>query len=148
MTEAKTRSAGIKEKLAKSRETLPATRQPKAAPPAPARGNALLMLAGGLAAGLVIGALMPRRFGRKALRYGLTGATIASELGRNYGRSAADAAAQAGRTGREKLGEWSETAGEAGRKAVSTAERRAREGRDLGEKMIREGIRIVSNLRH
>lgn len=148
MTEKQDRRKSLKAKIEKSRSTLPVPRRGAGEIARTAAGNPFVILAGGLVVGLIAGALLPRRFGRKLVRYGVTGATIAGELGRTYGRTAIDSAGEAGRGAREKLGDLGESAGSYGRKALTLAERRTREGRDIGEKLLREGIRIASNLRH
>jgi len=147
MTTDQTRRTALKSKVAKSRSELSAKGTAARTLEAAAK-RPLTLLAGGIVAGLIVGAFLPRRLGRKLVRYGITGATVASELGRNYGRSALGAAGEASREGRQKLEVLGETAGAYGRKAITATEARAREGRKLGVNLVRQGLKIASNLRH
>jgi hypothetical protein len=75
-----------------------------------AREHPILLIAGGLAIGIAVSALVPRsptrRFSKKTAAFL---ATVA-ELGIAYGREALEAAEEAGRQGKDKLAELSSTA--------------------------------------
>lgn len=66
-----------------------------------------LLIAGGLAVGLVISALIPKSPTRRMSKYAFSGIAMLAELGLAYGKqaydSAEDAAQEAGRAGRKKL---------------------------------------------
>ena len=92
-----------------------------------ARQHPIAIVAGGLAAGVLISGLFRgsptrkagRKFGRKAA--GL--AAIAGELALAYAQSAMEATREAGQTGAEKLDDWSEDAAD----YVASARNSARE---------------------
>ena len=110
------------------------------------------LMAGGLALGAVIGALLPRGIAGKLARNALSAAVIAGEISLNYGQQAAQQAGEASREGREKLSVLGKNAEVKGRKALSAAGAAAgtssRMGRDLGIRVARQAIRFVSDLRH
>lgn len=105
-----------------------------------ARDYPLALIAGGLAVGVLAGALLPRGIGRKVGKSLLTGALMAGELGRNYSRQAGEKLGAVASDGRDKVVELSSRAQHGGRKAASTS-------RELGIKAAREAFKLVSNLR-
>lgn len=105
------------------------------------------LLVGGLAVGLIAGALMPRSVGRRIARGAVAMAAIAGELGSDYGRKVIDGAAEIAKDGRGKLGELSESAGGYGKATTGAASASARRGRDLAITIVQEAIKIVTNLR-
>jgi hypothetical protein len=70
-----------------------------------------LMVAGGVVAGALLGALLPRGAGRKLVQRSTALAAVGAELAAVYGRHALEAAETASREGRERLGEFGETLG-------------------------------------
>ena len=106
MTDAKTRSDRIRDKIDASGETLRAPGQPNlpdAYPPESYRSLAgeypWLALAAGAGAGLLLGAMLPRSFGGKLGRRALAVATVEGELGLALSRQARDAASEAASEG-------------------------------------------------
>lgn len=162
MTE--TRRTRIKDKIAASQERLKpgGPSSPRKLEPLPDRyppdrfsqlagEYPLLAVAGGLAAGVVIAALLPRAFGRKFSRRALAAATVAGELGLTFGKQAFDAASEASREAREKLGERLEDLGETidgstadvRQRATRAAGTAASNARSTGLKIARGAIRIA-----
>lgn len=105
-----------------------------------ARDYPIALIAGGLAAGLLAGALLPRGIGRKVGKGILTGALMAGELGRSYSAQASRKLVDVSSDGREKVVELGTRAQAGTRKAASTS-------RDLGIKAAREAIKMVAKLR-
>ena len=109
MTDAKTRSDRIRDKIDSSDAQLKAdghassAQLPDAYPPESYRSLAgeypWLAVAAGAGAGLLIGALLPRRFGGKLGRRALAAATVAAELGLAYSRQARASASDAASDG-------------------------------------------------
>ena len=107
----------------------------------------IALLVGGLAVGLIAGALIPRSLGRRITRSGLALATVAGELGNTYGRKVIDGASEVTRDGREKLSELGESAGDYSRAATTAASASARRGRDLAITIVQEAIKMATKLR-
>ena len=158
MTE--TRRTRIKDKIAASQERLKpgGAPSPRKLEPLPDRyppdrfsqlagEYPLLAVAGGLAAGVVVAALLPRAFGRKFSRRALAAATVASELGLTFGKQAFDAASEASREAREKLGDLGETidgsTAEVRQRASRAAGTAASSARSTGLKIARGAIRMA-----
>ncbi len=125
-------------------------RIPNAEPPedyvALAKDYPIALIAGGLAVGLLAGALLPRGFGRKFARTAVTTALTAGELGRNYGRQVIDVATDTSRGSRKKLATLGDAVSELSSRAADSASDRVQKGRSIGHKAAREAIRIVANL--
>ena len=100
MTDAKTRSDALRERIDASRAQLP-----DAYPPESYRSLAgeypWLAIAAGAGAGLLLGALLPRRFTGKVGRRALAIATVAGELGLALSKQAREAASDAASEGLE-----------------------------------------------
>lgn len=64
-----------------------------------------LSVFGGIAAGAVIGALLPKALGGKLVRRSVALATVAGELGMVYGKSALEKAGEVGHEAQERLGD-------------------------------------------
>lgn len=105
-----------------------------------ARDYPLALIAGGIAVGVLAGALLPRGIGRKVGKGLLTGALMAGELGRNYSRQAGEKLGDVASEGRDKVVEIGSRAQTGGRKAMNSS-------RELGIKAAREAFKLVSNLR-
>ncbi len=112
-----------------------------------AKDYPVALIAGGLAIGVIAGALLPRGFGRKFARSAVSIALTAGELGRNYGNQVIDVASDGSRESRKKLGNLGDAVSELGGRVALSASDRGRKGRSIGHKAAREAIRIVANLR-
>ncbi|PLK25971.1 hypothetical protein [Novosphingobium sp. TH158] len=123
---------------------LPLAKIPDAEPPETysdlARDYPVALVAGGLVAGLLAGALMPRGLGRKVGRGLVSGAVLAGELGLAYSQQAARKAGDAGRDGREKVIEL-------GSQARAAGSRTATSSKELGLKLARQAIKLAAGLR-
>ncbi len=97
----------------------------------------LLTLAGGLAAGLLFGALLPRKAGSKLGARALTAATVAGELGLALSKSARERAGQAGREGISRLGEG----------GAHIRHRAAGTARSTGLALARQALKLAAKAR-
>lgn len=123
----------------------------------------LALVGGGLIAGVLIGALLPKTKAGKLSRNALALAGVAGEFGLTYARKALDSASDAAqsaastggrmaeavseRTG-ELLGSASEAAAEYSEKAAETAESAVVTLRNSAEGLARQVIKLTSQLRH
>ena len=111
----------------------------------------LLTIAGGIATGVLIAALLPRSIGRKLSRRTVALATIAGELGLTYGKQALDAANEAGRDARGKVGEWGDAiddgTADARKRAARTARDAAGTARSAGLSLARNAVRLAAKAR-
>jgi hypothetical protein len=149
----------IKDKIAASQARLlrdapvsPPVRRnlPDAHPPQDYRSLAaeypVLTVATGLALGLLVGALMPKRAGSKLGQRALGAATMVAELGLAFSKQARDAAGDAAQSGTGKLSELSklldsstasyrsrarQSAGKAATSVRNASQRAARAAREL-----------------
>lgn len=110
------------------------------------------LLLGGMALGVVVGAMLPRAAGRKLARGAVAAATLAGELGLIYGRQALDKAGEtAGSLDGLKAAvattaaDYSRRAADVTEDALTAARTSARE---VGHKIGRQAIRLRSQLRH
>jgi len=108
-----------------------------------AREHPGLVLAGGLLAGLVVGALIPRRGGSRLLRNAASLAAVAGELAVVFGEQARE---RAGDT-REKLADLSEKAGDASRRVARAGRERSHDARDASLKLARKAVDAVAGIR-
>lgn len=155
MDDSEAKRSRIKDKIAASQARLlgdtplvsPPVRRnlPDAYPPQDYRSLAgeypWLTVASGLAAGLLIGALIPRRAGSKLGKHALSLATVAAELGLAFSKQARDAAGDAAQSGTGKLSELSQlldssTASYRAR-ARQTADKAATSMRGAGQRAAR-----------
>ncbi|WP_298197428.1 hypothetical protein [Novosphingobium sp.] len=138
-----------------------------AAPPEGLRALAMdypfALLAGGIVAGVVIGALLPRpNPGRLARNVGAL-AGVVGELGLAYARRAVDGVSEVAETAAEAGGKMAEAVGERtsglvgaaadtvgsySGKAAETAENAVANLRHSAEGLARQVIRLTSHLRH
>jgi hypothetical protein len=129
-----------------STPTLPATRIPEGEPPETyadlGRDYPVALVAGGLAAGLLAGMLLPRGTGRKLIKGAAAMAIAAGEVGKTYGQQALDAAGE----GREKLKDLGHEAGDLGKKLSDAAGPAAVAGKDLGMRLIRLAIGLLERM--
>jgi hypothetical protein len=118
MSDTEAKRSRIKDKIAASQARLlrdapvsPPVRRnlPDAHPPQDYRSLAgeypWLTVAGGLAAGLLIGALIPKQAGSKLGKHALSVATVAAEIGLALSKQARDAAGEAAQSGAGRLSE-------------------------------------------
>lgn len=117
------------------------------------------LLLGGLALGVVAGALLPRAAGRRLTKGAVAAASIAGELGLLYGRQALEKAGDAagsldglketvGANAADYSRKAADLVGDAGRKAAEAASEAFAATRDASHKIGKQAIRLRSHLRH
>ena len=106
-----------------------------------------LSVAGGVALGLLAGALLPKGAGSKLGRRVVAAATIASELGLAFGKSARAKAEEAGREGAARLSDLGETVGEGAADLRQRATMAANRTRSSGLKLAGQAIRLAARVR-
>lgn len=152
MNEREARQERIKERIAESQERLKRetpgvpVRQhfPDAYPPESYRSLAAeypwLTVAAGLGAGLLVGALLPKKAGTKLGKRALAAATVAGELGLALSKQARERAGDAGREGLARLGEG----GAAVRRKAGSA---AGSARATGLTLARHAVKLAARAR-
>ena len=105
-----------------------------------AREHPGLVLAGGLAVGLLVGALIPRRKGGRLLRSAASLAAVAGELALTLGEQTRDKAEDA----RDRIVDLSHKAGNAGRRAAHAGLEKSDEAREAGLRMARKAVKAVA----
>lgn len=142
------RIAASQERLKRDSATLPVRPRrdplPDRDPPEDYRGLAReypwLTVAAGLGLGILVAALLPRRFASKAAKRAMGVATVAAELGLAYSKHARDAAGEAAHEGLAKLDETTaplrQRAGSAGRTV-----------RSRSAKLAGDALKAVARLR-
>jgi len=138
-------------------ETAKTPARPQAAEPAEsvralAGDYPFTLVLGGLALGVVVGALLPRSAGKKLAQGAVAAATLAGELGLIYGKQALERAGEATGSLDElkdavsaRASTLSRKAAEAAGEALGSAGATAREASD---KIGRQAARLRSHLRH
>ena len=142
------RIAASQDRLKRDSDALPARPRrdplPDRYPPDDYRGLAReypwLTVAAGLGFGVLIAALLPRRFASKAARRAMGVATVAAELGLAYSRQTRDAAGEVAHDGLAKLDESTAPLRQRASSAGKTV-------RNRGTKLAGEAIRAVARLR-
>ena len=122
-----------------------------ALPPESYRGLAaqypLLTLAAGIGAGVLIAALLPKRFSSKFAQRAMGAATVAAELGLSLSRqareAAGDAAHYASDAAHDGLAKLEETTAPLRQRADSAS----KSARDQGSRMASEAIKLATRLR-
>lgn len=109
-----------------------------------AREHPLLVLAAGAGAGLLLGALLPKRAGSKLSGRALGLAAAGAELALALSRNARDAASEGARDGLTRL---DETTAPLRRRAGAAATTASRNARSTGVKLAGEAIRLATRLR-
>lgn len=152
MSEKEARQERIKARIAESQERLkretpgaPALKQfPDAYPPEDYRSLAAeypwLTVAAGLGAGMLIGALLPKRAGSKLGKRAITAATLAGELGLALSKSARERAGEAGREGLARIGEGTATVRRKAGNAAGSA-------RSTGLTLARHAVKLAARAR-
>jgi ElaB/YqjD/DUF883 family membrane-anchored ribosome-binding protein len=146
------RIAASQDRLTRESETLPALpprRAPADAYPPEdwrtlAQEHPWLVVAAGAGAGLLVGALIPRKTGSKLTSRALGLATVGAELALALSRNARDAAAENAREGLSRIDEGTAPLR---RRAGEAAESASRSARGTGVKLAAEAIRIAAQLR-
>lgn len=146
------RIAASQDRLTRDSEVLPALPPRKAPadayPPEDwrtlAREHPWLVVAAGAGAGLLVGALIPRKTGSKLGSRALGLVAAGAELALALGRNARDAAAENARDGLARLDEETVSLR---RRAGAAAGAASRSARSTGVKLAAEAIRIAAQLR-
>lgn len=165
MSDTQAKRTRIKSKIAASQARLdrsaPAAKPRKAAPLPdaypPDRFSTLageypfLVMAGGIAAGILIAALVPRAVASKVAKRAGVLAAVAGEFGMAYSKHALDKAGEAGRDAREKVGEWGEAiddnTADARERAAKAARSAAGTARSTGLALARNAVRLATKAR-
>ncbi len=116
-----------------------------------ARQYPWLMIGSGLAAGLLVAALLPRGLGRRWGKRAMAAAAVGSEVALAFGSRARDAAAEAGRDGLERLEDFGGTVGEGTAemrdRAAKVGGAAARQARDSGLSLARRAVKLAARVR-
>ncbi len=111
-------------------------------------------LAGGIALGVLVAALVPgpgRRLRKQATKRGAVLGGVLADLALTYGSQALDGASKAARTGQSRLGDLGETLGDALADGARTLRREAGEASDtagsLSSDLGKRATRSLRNLR-
>ena len=125
---------------------------PDASPPDDYRGLAReypwLTVAAGVGVGMLVAALLPRKFVGKAARRALGAATVAAELGLAYGKQARNAAGEAAHDGLEKFGEGIEKIGETTAPLRQRAVSAGHDARKTGSRLATEALKFATRRLH
>lgn len=167
MSDSATRRKAIRQKVSESQADLAKTTPPERNPPEGVKALAMdypfAILLGGLAVGVVVGAMLPKAAGRRASRKALTAAAVARELALTYGKRAMHLANETAASAKteggkildgmgERLEDLSGTVGEAatgaGQRAADVSSDAAESVRETGMRIARQVIRLTSQLRH
>ena len=155
---ANSRRKQIKDKIASSEAdlaiTTPAPADIDAEAPSTARRAAVFVgdhpgfvIAGGLAIGLVAGALIPRSKRQQVTGRAAALAAAASELGLAFGQQALERANEAGKEGRARLHDIGGTLGEKASEARSRAEDASAALRDAGIQLAKKAFDLAASAR-
>ncbi len=169
MSDGETKRKELRKKVEEAQAELDRAAPAEAPPPPPPEGMRALamdypfaMVLGGVALGVVAGALIPRSAGSRLTRSAIAAATVAGELGLAYGKHAieatSEAAASATKEGLHLLGELGEkvedlsgtvsgSASHAGKRAVGAAGDAADLARDVGMRIAQQVIRLIAQNR-
>ncbi len=159
MSEAEAKRNRIRQKISASQARLkpegpPAPRplaQKDASPPDDLRSLAadypLLTIAAGLGAGLLLGAVLPKAFGRKFASRAITAATIAGEIGLMMGGKAKKATLEAGSEGLHRLSDLRDETAEFRERALRLAGSVVGGARNSGITLAREAVRLAARAR-
>lgn len=105
-----------------------------------AREHPGLILAGGLAVGLLVGALIPRRKGGRLLRNAASLAAVAGELALMLGEQTREKADGA----RGQIADLSRKAGSAGRRVAHSGLEKGDEAREAGLRLARKAVKAMA----
>ena len=101
-----------------------------------------------LGVGMLVAALLPRKFVGKAARRALGAATVAAELGLAYGKQARNAAGEAAHDGLEKFGEGIEKIGETTAPLRQRAVSAGHDARKTGSRLATEALKFATRRLH
>lgn len=143
-----TRISASQERLKRDGKALPVAARrdplPDANPPENYRGLAreypLLTVAAGVGVGILVAALLPRKFAGKAARRAMSAAAVAAELGLAYSKQAREAAGEAAHDGFEKL---TETTAPLRHRATNAG----KSARSQGLRLAGEAMKLATRLR-
>ena len=107
-----------------------------------------LMVVGGLALGLLVGALLPRGTARKLANGAMAAAALGGEASMSLARQARVKAKAAAAEAGEQLGDFKDDATESAGKLRRRASTAAGDASSAGMDMARAGLRLLSSLRH
>lgn len=159
MSESETRRERINQRIAQSQErldrgseTLPAVPRPDplpdAYPPEDYRSLAAeypwLTVAAGAGIGMLVGALVPKRFGARFGKRALGAAAVAAELGLALSKQARDSASERGSEGLARIDDRSAPLRQRAGRAAGSARSSAR---GAGAVIAREAIRLAMRKR-
>ena len=149
MTDDEVRRERIRNKISASQDTLRSAPSQAATPAEKLSGLVHeypgLVIAGGLALGLLAGSLLPRSAGRKLSTRAAALAAVASEVGLALGKQAIERAGEAGRDGRELLGEFSHTVSDKASDARRAAGEASSRVRHTGVALAKKAVEIAGN---
>lgn len=167
MSDSETRRKAIRQKVSESQADLAKTTLPERNPPEGVRALAMdypfAILLGGLAVGVVAGAMFPKAAGRRVSRKALAAAAVAGELALTYGKQALQLANETAASAKteggkildgigERLEDLSGTVGEAatgaGKRAADVSSDAAETVRETGMRIAQHVIKLTSQLRH
>ncbi len=157
----------IRRKVAESEAGLARQHLPHGSPPDGVRSLAMdypfALIFGGLAIGVIAGAMIPRAAGKRLGKGAAAAAAIASEFALAYGQRALDATGKAAEDGRVRAselggavsdgvstygGKAADVLGGVGKAAVEAALDTAGTARHSGRRLARRAIALAANLRH
>lgn len=163
MSETEAKRSRIKDKIAASQARLSRDSAPVAAKPNPANAGPpesyrslageypWLSVAGGLAVGLLVGALLPKGTARKVSRRAVGLATIAAELGIAFSKQARTAAGDVAHDGAERLGDlghrFDDSTAELRTRARRSAGMALGSARSAGQTVVREALKLAARAR-
>ena len=107
-----------------------------------------LVVVGGLALGLLAGALLPRGAARKLASGAMTAAALGGEASMSLARQARVKAQNAAAEAGEQFGDFKDDAAETAGKLRRRAANAAGDASSAGMDMARAGLRLLSSLRH
>jgi hypothetical protein len=107
-----------------------------------------LVVVGGIALGLLVGALLPRGTARRLAQGAVAAAAASGEAGLSLARSARARAESAASDAGEQLAELKDEAATSAGKLRRRASRAAGDASGAGLDIARAGLRLLSSLRH
>ena len=107
-----------------------------------------LIVVGGLALGLLVGALLPRGAARKLANGAMTAAALGGEASMSLARQAREKAQNAAAEAGEQFGDFKDNAAKSAGKLRRRAANATGDASSAGMDMARAGLRLLSSLRH
>ena len=109
------------------------------------RDHPLLLIAGGIAVGALVAALMPRSVASKLATRALGLAAVAGELGLNFSQQARDSAGDAARGTIDKLSDLSSQAGTAAGRASDAAVNASNNAVDAALLLAKKALELATS---